>query len=435
MAERDWKVPAKRLEAGFEDKKPAFDAGEALTEASRCLYCYDAPCIPACPTAIDIPTFIRKIGTDNLRGSARTILESNLLGRSCSQVCPVEVLCEGACVYTGWGRKPIEIGRLQRFAMESAQSPDLLPRQPATGHKIALVGAGPASLACAGTLVQMGHEAVVFERDALPGGLNMTGVAPYKFRAESTLAEVEFIRSLGVEIRTGVEIGRDFTAEQLLEDYDAVFLGVGLGSDSLRGIPAIEGTGVIGAVQWIRGMKLDPATSVDGVGHAIVVGGGNTALDVVQELATLGVPSVHMVYRRGLADMSGYAHEFKNARNVGVRAVEHATPAKLEWRDGRLVGVSLESTQSPASFESRDMPCDLLVVATGQGRLRDLVEQFPQVECDQSGRVVAEPESLVTGNPRVFTGGDCYNGGKEVVNAAAEGQRAARAIDELLRQG
>ena len=227
-----------RLELHIVDAKPNYTRGEAIAEANRCLYCHDAPCVTACPTGIDIPTFIRKIGTENVHGSARVILSANLLGYSCARVCPVEVLCVGACVYNAWHRTPpIAIGRLQRYAVESAladgSAATLLPKASANGKKIACVGSGPGSLACAGYLALEGCSVTVFEKRAVAGGLNATGVAPYKMHADGALAEVEFIRSLGVEFRTGIEVGKDVTPAQLLTDFDAVFLGVGLGADAI----------------------------------------------------------------------------------------------------------------------------------------------------------------------------------------------------------
>jgi len=431
-----WTVPPERLDLRFEDKRPSFDGKEAFAEASRCLYCYDAPCITACPTSIDIPTYIRKIATGNLRGSARTILKSNLLGYSCSRVCPVEVLCEGACVYVGWGRKPIEIGRLQRFAMENARQPSLLPRAEKREGSIGLVGAGPASLACAGTLSLLGYETVIYEKAELPGGLNVSGIAPQKIRAEEVLDEVGFIQDLGVEIRTGQALGRDFSGQELLDRHDVVFFAPGLGADSLRGLSGARGEGLVGAVEWIARMKLDPGTSLDGIRSAAVLGGGNTALDVVQELASLGVPEVCLVYRRSEEEMPGYEHEWLGARKLGVRLLEQAAVTRVA-RDsnGALSGIELVRTEGgrPTSERLTSVECQLVVVATGQERLIELAAQFPGVACDELGCVIADEETLVTGNPRVFTGGDCRNGGKEVVNAVDEGQRAARAIDSLLR--
>jgi glutamate synthase (NADPH/NADH) small chain len=291
-------ISADRLERRFADKAPLLAPAEALAEASRCLYCHDAPCIKSCPTAIDIPTFIRKIGTGNLRGAARTILQSNLLGASCARVCPVEVLCESTCVYLRERRPPIPIGRLQRYAMALGASTDLLAKAPPTGRSVGLVGCGPASLACAGALALRGHGAVIYEKRRLPGGLNAAGVAPYKMQLEVALDEVEFIEALGVEIRTGIEVGVDVTAAELLARHDAVFLGPGLGPDSRLGVPGEDGPGVVGAVQWIERLKTEPGFSLNGVRAAFVVGGGNTAIDAAHALWGMGVPCVTLVSRR-----------------------------------------------------------------------------------------------------------------------------------------
>ncbi|RYZ64452.1 MAG: glutamate synthase, partial [Proteobacteria bacterium] len=249
-----------RWEHDLHDKKPLLTAAEAKVEADRCLYCADAPCIKACPTSIDIPTFIKKIASGNVRGSARTILEQNLLGYSCARVCPVEVLCVGDCVLNAVDHKPIAIGRLQRYATEhgtaAGQAP-LFVAKPRGSRRVALIGAGPASLACAGVLALNGVEATIFEKRGVAGGLNTTGIAPYKLRAEESLHEVDFVRSLGVEIRTGISLGEaagpnTVTAESLLAEYDAVFLGLGLGVDNRLGIPGEDGPGVIGATAWIE---------------------------------------------------------------------------------------------------------------------------------------------------------------------------------------
>jgi dihydropyrimidine dehydrogenase (NAD+) subunit PreT len=280
-------ISAGRLELRLADAKPNYSKGEAIAEANRCLYCHDAPCVTACPTGIDIPGFIRKIATDNVRGSATRILSANLLGYSCARVCPVEVLCVGACVYNAWHRTPpISIGRLQRYATESTLGHlgplPLFAVAPPVGKKVACVGAGPASLAAAGYLALEGVAVTLFERRKLAGGLNATGIAPYKMHAEDALREVEFIRSLGVAIRDGVEVGRDVSVSDLVRDYDAVFLGPGLGSDSRLGIPGEDGPGVVGATAWIERLKLDPRLEVDGVGRAVVIGGGNTSLDAAR---------------------------------------------------------------------------------------------------------------------------------------------------------
>lgn len=423
-------LPEGRLEHQLSDAKPVYTPGEAVAEANRCLYCHDAPCVQACPTGIDIPTFIRKIGTDNVRGSARTILSANLLGYSCARVCPVEVLCVGACVYNAWHRSPpIAIGRLQRYATETllagGDASTLLAKAPATGKRVACVGAGPASLACAGYLALEGVQVTVYEKRPIAGGLNVSGVAPYKMHADAALAEVEFLRSLGVELRTGVEIGRDVTAEQLLREHDAVFLGLGLGGDSPLGLPGEDGPGVTGAVAWIERLKLEPGYSVGGVRRAVVIGGGNTAIDAARALARLRVPSVRMLYRRTAAEMSGYLHELEQGKLDGISLVEHAVPKAFE-RDaqGTLTGITLA--------DGRHEPCDFAVVAIGQAKLAELVRSFPGVDLDDRGRVAADPATGVTANPKVFAGGDGLRGGELVVTAVQDGKRASRGIAAVL---
>lgn len=418
-----------RLEHRLPDAKPTYASGEAVGEANRCLYCHDAPCVQACPTGIDIPGFIRKIATGNLRGSARTILSANLLGYSCARVCPVEVLCVGACVYNDWHRyPPIQIGRLQRYAVETTldagAAATLLPRARATGKKVGCVGSGPASLAAAGYLALEGVAVTVYEQRALAGGLNTSGVAPYKMHVEGALAEVEFICSLGVRIVTGVEVGKDVKADDLLRDHDAVFLGVGLGADARLGIPGEQGAGVVGATAWIERLKLEPGFGLDGVRRALVVGGGNTAIDAARELARLGVPDVTMVYRRTVAEMPGYAHEMELARKEGVRLLEGAVPKEFT-RDagGRLTALRLA--------DGRELAADLVILGIGQDKLRELVAKFPGVALDPKGRVLVEESTGRTGNPKVFAGGDTL-GGELVVTAVQEGKRAARGICATL---
>ncbi|HEY8038431.1 MAG TPA: FAD-dependent oxidoreductase [Polyangiaceae bacterium] len=432
-------LPSPRAESALPDKKPMLSEAEARAEADRCLYCADAPCIKACPTSIDVPGFIKRIASGNVRGSARTILEQNVLGYSCSRVCPVEVLCEGSCVYQAWQHKPIAIGRLQRFATATTTGElrdGLFPRKAPTGKRAVCVGAGPASLAFAANLALEGHHATVLEKRPLPGGLNATGVAPYKLHAEDALREVEWVRSLGVEVKTGVEVGRDVTGAQLVAEYDAVFLGLGLGDDTRLGVPGEDGPGVVGATAWIEQMKLAPASSRAKLGRVVVVGGGNTAVDVAHECALLGAEEVTMVYRRGAAEMSGYEHEVAGARKDGARLALHAVPVAVVRDAGgavRALRVATAENGKAVPGTERELPCDLVAVAIGQSKLRSLAAQFPGVALDARGCVVADAVTGVTGHPKVFSGGDCVNGGKEVVNAVAEGRDAARHLNARWR--
>jgi glutamate synthase (NADPH/NADH) small chain len=420
-------LPEERPETSFHDKKPVLSSGEAVAEAERCLYCADAPCVQACPTSIDVPSFIKRIASGNVRGSARTILGQNILGYSCARVCPVEVLCEGACVYQAWQKKPIAIGRLQRFAVEQATGDlrrPLLEARAKSGKRVACVGAGPASLAFAAEMALGGCEAVVYEKRAFPGGLNTTGIAPYKLQADDALREVEWVRSLGVEIRSGVEVGRDLTGASLLAEFDAVFLGLGLGDDSRLGIPGEGGPGVVGATAWIEELKTRRGARPR-LGRVAVVGAGNTAIDIARECAQLGASEVTMVYRRGAETMTGYAHEMDAARREGVRLVTHARPVAIA-RDARGQVVSLTVGSTAESPTESTIACDWVAIATGQSKLREVAREFPGVELDARGCVVADAKTGATGNPKVYSGGDCVNGGKEVVNAVADGRNAAR---------
>jgi glutamate synthase (NADPH/NADH) small chain len=440
-------LPDGRLEERFEEKKPLYGTAEAVAEANRCLYCVDAPCIKACPTAIDIPTFIRKIGTGNVKGAARTILTANLLGESCGQVCPVEVLCAGACVYNQWEREPIKIGRLQHYAVHEAlaQKRLLLDAKPETGRKVALVGAGPASIAAAGWLALEGHRSVIFEKKAIPGGLNTLGIAPYKMKGNAALDEIAWVLELSrgrVELRTGVEVvagaagAGQVSADDLLHDFDAVFLGLGLGADSALGVPGEEGPGVVGATAFIERLKVDPALSLADVRRALVVGGGNTALDALHELPLLGVETT-MVYRRSQAEMPGYAHELSAARVDGARLIENRVPVAVLREGDRLVGLRVAPARGGKRVEGpeEDLLADLIIVAIGQSRATQVAQAFPGVAVDGKGRVVVDPATHRTGNARVYSGGDCVNGGKEVVNAAAEAKIAVRAMGAAFSEG
>jgi glutamate synthase (NADPH/NADH) small chain len=427
------------------DRKPLLSDHEALAEANRCLYCVDAPCIPSCPTHIDIPEFIRQISTGNILGSARTILSANMLGYSCARVCPVEVLCEGTCVYNALHEKPIKIGRLQRYATERAydQGVQFFSAGPDSGRKVALIGAGPASLACAHALRVYGHAVTIFEARALPGGLNSTGVAPYKLFSADALREVDYITAIGgIDIRYGQALGRDLSLADLEAQFDAIFIGAGLGPDSALQVPGQDLPGVLGAIEWIERVKLDPTYALPhNLTDLAVVGGGNTALDVVREALALGVPNVHLIYRRDQAAMSGYAHEWAEARLEGARAHWFSQPtAYLPDDQGHVAAIRCARTQLVRDLHGHDklvttnittdIPAQQVVLAIGQSTLGHLLSAVPGVTITH-GRVSVDAQGR-TGNPKYFAGGDCANGGKEVVNASAEGKAAAHSIHALL---
>jgi dihydropyrimidine dehydrogenase (NAD+) subunit PreT len=427
-------LPKQRSETVFEDFKPAYTPEQAAIEANRCLFCSDAPCVKACPTGIEIPQFIRKIATGNLKGSARTIFDANILGMSCARVCPVEVLCVGDCVYNEMGVPPIQIGKLQRHATDVAFEKDwrFFEAGADTGKHVALVGAGPASLAAAHELRRFGHRCTIYDKREVVGGLNTTGVAPYKMRSDRAADEVAWILAIGgIDVKTGVELGTSVRLDDLRKGHDAVFLGLGLGADTMLEVPGAGLAGIHGAVDFIERFKLG-TVDLAGVRRAAVIGGGNTAIDAVRELHGLGVPHVTMIYRGDEAKMSGYAHEWAAAKQEGVHAAWRVQPVAFVG-EGRVRAVKcaeLDADKRPIAGQEREIEADLVLLAIGQAKLAELVAGLPGVKVDR-GRVVVDARQS-TGEPGVFAGGDCANGGKEVVNAAAEGKAAARAIHEYL---
>ncbi len=400
-----------QLERNFADIAPPLTPDYALLEANKCLFCHDAPCTIACPTHIDVPAFIKKIATGNLRGSARVILEANPFGHSCARACPVEVLCEGACVLNDRDEQPIKIALLQRHATDHVleRKVKLFEAGPPTGKNVAVVGAGPAGLSCARDLRVLGHGVTVFEAHSRPGGLNTYGIAEYKLRADVALAEVRDILDLGVELRTGVTIGRDLPLEQLLADFDAVFVAVGLGKTKGLGIPGQDLPGVVDALSFIEHLKTHPYRQTRVGRRVVVVGAGNTAIDAVTQAKRLGAEQATIVYRRGEADMPCFHYEYELAKRDGCGFRFHAVPRRVVG-NGRVEGLEVET---PFGEGGRDtIPCDMIIVAIGQGARTEL--------------------ALPQGHPKVFTGGDCANGGEEIVNAAAEGVQAAAQIDAAL---
>jgi glutamate synthase (NADPH/NADH) small chain len=436
----------------FHEIKPALGADEAFAEANRCLFCFDAPCTRACPTHIDVPAFIKKIATGNLRGSARTILEANVLGASCARVCPTEVLCEGACVMNDLHYRPIKIGQLQRHATDWAMGHGLRPIQagPRRAGRVAVIGGGPAGLACAAELVRLGYEPIVYEAAGQPGGLNTTGVAEYKMTPQFALREVAWLEESGITIKRGVRVGpgpqgaersgsNDLSIAELESKHDAIFVGVGLGRIGRLGIPGDDLPGVVDAIDFIETLKTRRAEAR--VGRRVaVIGGGNTAVDAVTQAQRLGADEVYMVYRRGPDEMPAYKHELHLARESGCRFVYLAAPARivgeravegLELTRMRLGAPDGSGRRRPeATGERFTLAVEMVIPATGQQPRSPLLEALP-IRLDH-GRVAVDERTMQTSNPRYFAGGDCVSGGQEVVNAVAEGKRAAAGIASYL---
>jgi dihydropyrimidine dehydrogenase (NAD+) subunit PreT len=424
--------------ARFADLHPPLEKTAAVTEALRCLYCFDAPCMGACPTHIDVPKFIKKIASGNMEGSAKTILEANILGASCSRACPVQVLCEGACVMHRYNKQPIEIGRLQRFAMDALHaSGDPLPFTPGadTGKRVALIGGGPASLACAAELRRRGVRAEIFDARPLPGGLNTYGIAEYKLPLAESLREIDMLAQLGVEFHFDTMVNAAKLAE-LEASYDAVFLGMGLGAIHKLGVAGEELEGVTNALDFIAGYK--SGTLKDVPSRVAVIGAGNTAIDAANAAVRLGAKEVHMVYRRGSEQMSAFGFEYEHARQEGVRFLWHVTPVKVvgEKKVEALELARLESAEDGSLVPKADqhilLEVDLVVLAIGQGTHAEFVSAAAGKDSGkvrlERGRIVINRETGQTSNPKFFAGGDCTNGGREVVDAVADGKRAGIGI-------
>jgi dihydropyrimidine dehydrogenase (NAD+) subunit PreT len=424
--------------ARFGDLHPPFDRQAAIPEANRCLYCFDAPCTTACPTHIDVPRFIKKIASGNLSGSARTILDANILGASCARACPVDVLCEGACRFN---KQPIQIARLQRFAMDALHASGApLPFTPApdTGLSVALVGAGPASLACAAELRRRGIRANLYDARPLPGGLNTYGVAEYKLPLKESLREIEMLSQLGVEFHFETMIDAQVLAD-LERTHDAIFLGIGLGAIHQLGVAGEQLPGVTNALDLIAGYKSGKLTRVPP--RVVVVGAGNTAIDAAIASVRLGATDVHIVYRRGEEQMSAFTFEYEHARLEGVKFLWHVQPMHIHGREAveGLELIQLTPTadgsiiQQPGS-EFR-LPVDLVVLAIGQGTQNSLLEALAGGSAKlqlQRGRIVIDRATGQTSHPKFFSGGDCTNGGREVVDAVADGKRAGIGIAAWL---
>lgn len=420
---------------------------EVRLEANRCLNCYDAPCMNACPTRIDVASFIAKIASGNLKGSARVIMDANPMGASCARVCPTEELCEGACVYNAAGDSPIRIGDLQRYAVDYAMNNDLTLFEPgpATGKRVAVVGGGPAGLSAARDLLRMGHAVTIFEAHDSLGGLNTYGIVPFRLDLHTALWEAEQVVRMGAAVRTHTRIGEDVAVEHLLRDFDAVVLACGMGSVPKLGIPGEDLQGVWDALDFIERAKLGKDTGALGT-HVAVIGAGNTAIDALtcskRLLEREGIAGrVTCYYRRGEAHMTAYQFEYEFAKQEGIEFRFFCMPQRIIGTNGRVSGVEFIRTAFDANGRLEPVPgsefvehVDTVISAIGQSRLLDTLAQFG---IEHDGGVVRVDGQLQTSRPGVFAAGDCIfqKGMREamVVEAAQQGKIAAQSIDAFLR--
>jgi len=438
----EYKKPSSEQEfdQNFSQIKPLMNETEAYYESSRCLFCYDAPCQKACPTAIDIPLFIRQISSGDVTGSAKTIYASNYFGNACGKVCPTEVLCEGACVYTEQNVKPIEIGRLQNFATQQAieENKPLFKIGKSNGKKVAVIGAGPSGISCACELRTLGYEVDIFEGKAEPSGLTVHGVAPYKITNKEVLDEIEYLQGqFGFQINYNSQISTKEEVHKLETDYHAIFIGIGLGNTSVLGLAGEELDNCVGATEIIEELRMNHHNIKIGK-KVIVFGGGNTAMDAASESARMGAESVILSYRRGPDEMGAYDFEYDLAKGVGVQGLFNTQPVEI-FGNGKVEGVKFIRTETKndqlveVPRSEFDIACDMVIKATGQKKKIDFLSLIDGIQQDEIGRIKTD-EFGRSGNTKYFAGGDAVNGGAEVVNAAAEGKQAATGIHNYLTQ-
>jgi len=416
------------FEENFAQIKPLMSETEAYYESSRCLFCYDAPCVNACPTGIDIPLFIRQINSKNDLGAAKTIYNSNYFGYACGKVCPTEVLCEGACVYNHQDVKPIEIGRLQSFATSKAisQNKKLYSAAKPNGKKIAVIGAGPAGISCACELCSHGFDVDVFEAKEKPSGLTVYGVAPYKITNEEALDEMDYLqKQFGYKVYYNNKIFTKENISNLEKNYDAIFIGIGLGKTSELKIKGEDLENVFGATEFIEKLRMNHH-KVSVPQKVVVLGGGNTAMDAASETARMGA-QVILSYRRSKEEMPAYGFEYELAKSVGVKGMFNVSPVEI-LGNGKVSGIKLKSNDGTESV----IECDWVIKATGQSKQTEFLKLIEGLKFDDKGKISVN-ENFQTSSKKYFAAGDAVSGGQEVVNAVADGKKAAKAIIKLMQ--
>ena len=438
MAEYKRPKTEAEFQKNFKQKKPLMNDTEAYYEASRCLFCYDAPCVQACPTSIDIPLFIKQIHTDNITGASKTIFDSNWLGNACGVVCPVGVLCEGACVYNHQDVPPIQIGRLQNYATNKtidAEKVIFKVGEP-NGKKIAIIGAGPAGLACACEARTLGYEVDIYEAKELPSGLTVYGIAPYKIANEEVLKEVSYLQNqLGFNIKYNDAINSKAELSTLEKNYDAIFIGVGLGKTRDLGLEGEDKLGVVGAVEFIEELRMKHH-EVKVPAKVVVIGGGNTAMDAASEAARMGARKTVLAYRNSKDKMGAYGFEYDLAISSGVDSLFNVTPIAITGND-KVEGVKFAKTEMVNGKLQTNMNntfvvrCDMVIKATGQAKQGHLYDMIDDLDIDNKTTIQINKD-FQTSNPLYFAGGDAINGGAEVVNAAYDGKMAAQGIHKWL---
>ncbi|MGI8640662.1 MAG: NAD(P)-dependent oxidoreductase [Pyrinomonadaceae bacterium] len=427
-----------QIERNFRDIAPPLNEAEAVLESNRCLYCFDAPCIHACPTHIDVPSFIKKIASGNLLGSARVIFDANPIGATCARVCPVDVLCEGACVEKTLMDKPIEIGRLQRYATDYAMrnEKEIFKAGASNGKSVGIIGSGPASLSCATYLARLGYAVTIYDKKSLPGGLDTYGMAEYKMSQTVSVKEAEQVARLGVNFQLNTEIvsksederpktENQISFEDLQNRHDAIFLAVGLGATNKLNIAGEHLNGVFDALDFIEKIKSRDWKSVPLGKIVAVIGAGNTAIDAVTQAKRLGAERVLMIYRRTEKDISAYEYEYELAKKDAVEFVWQTAPIEIV---GNGSVSTLRCQKTDGSNQVFDIPCDMIIKAIGQQKSIAFLSQILDVKLDEKGRVVVNTETMQTSNPKIFAGGDCVNGGAEAVDASQMGKLAAQGI-------